>query len=726
MTTEPTETEALLKKEASPSPEPAAKSARDGGYVKAGLALAGVLGVCALGAAFQGDLRVAYRMAAGDRTASLAGHAGSTHRYVSHSNRPGGLFNTCEGKCPAVSVDFDAVGNEPGHAADRKAHLYVIGDTTDRLWHDGFCNDMLTSTERCPYRCAVPEPAALPGNLVPYMCDDPASDTCAAEIAAVDRCCESKWMPNGAKAYQCCVTTAQATTATACRPRRYATGGGTAGFLHVLGAAPEGVLGDSYFSARDSADPPPLGSFQSYGSPDATRDRIARGLRAFIRWNLRDGAQPRPIVTSIQSNAQETWRHAAGRARLVAREIGDVRDGDEQVNVFASKSEEDAFVASYADGLRAAIRQVRNILDEENVGEGKEWESGPVEELPMAGDNARLAAVGYQPQSREAADQNQQPATQQQQQQPATQQQQLPLVAPHVDEVPAPGEPVVLVSPEDPAMSEAERVAAAKKLEEDTAYWAELQRSADAAMDPASRHILRGAVGERAPGDPVSAAAANAAAAAYAAANAGAAASLGAIPTELMRSNGNMGSDTDISAERIVLNPGADADAMQRAFANVEKAEQARLAGHYVGTRGDEDDEGADASAAAGASASGAGQSAAAPAPHVAVGNSGSDCVVLRTADAKEAGPSLLGVPSSMRESVERLRRRLNDATAGVGEEMNVPVYRWDERNEGRAIPGLGQYMEDGHHQTFASSMAHVRLFKQFVGEKLPEHCRLA
>ena len=99
---------------------------------------------------------------------------------------------------------------------------------------------------------------------------------------------------------------------------------------------------------------------------------------------------------------------------------------------------------------------------------------------------------------------------------------------------------------------------------------------------------------------------------------------------------------------------------------------------------------------------------------------------MLRTADAKEAGPSLLGVPSSMRESVERLRRRLNDATAGGGEEMNVPVYRWDERNEGRAIPGLGQYMEDGHHQTFASSMAHVRLFKQFVGEKLPEHCRLA
>ena len=250
MTTEPTETEALLKKDASASPEPNAKSARVGGYVKAGLALAGVLGVCALGRAFEGNLVDAYRAAVGGDAARLAGHARPAHHYISHSNRPGGLFNTCEGKCPAVSVDFDAVTHEPGHAADRAAHLYLIGDTTDRLWHDGFCNDMLTSTERCPYRCAMPEPAALPGNVVPYMCDDPSADTCAAETAGNAKCCESKWMPNGAKAYQCCVTTSQATTATACRPRHYATGGGTAGFLHVLGASAEGELGQAYFSAK--------------------------------------------------------------------------------------------------------------------------------------------------------------------------------------------------------------------------------------------------------------------------------------------------------------------------------------------------------------------------------------------------------------------------------------------------------------------------------------------
>ena len=83
-------------------------------------------------------------------------------------------------------------------------------------------------------------------------------------------------------------------------------------------------------------------------------------------------------------------------------------------------------------------------------------------------------------------------------------------------------------------------------------------------------------------------------------------------------------------------------------------------------------------------------------------------------------------MPSNVRESVQRLRRRLNDATIGIGEEMNVPVYRWDEHNSGKAIPGLGQYMEDGHHQTYASSMAHVRLFKEYVRNSLPAHCRLA
>ena len=385
-----------------------------------------------------------------------------------------------------------------------------------------------------------------------------------------------------------------------------------------------------------------------------------------------------------------------------------------------TKSEEDAFVNEYADGLRAAIRQVRNILDEENAGEGKEWESGPVEQVPMAGDNERIAAVGFQPRLQQVQASIQGAVPVQGAVQGAVQ-------PPHVDKVPAAGEPIVDPEPRR-QMTEPERLASDKKLEEDKAYWAELQRSADAAMDPASRHILRGAVGERNPGDPITAAAANAAAAAaaYASANAGAAASLGAIPTELMRSNGNMGSDSDIKAERIVLNPGSDQDAMARAFANVEKAEQAKLAGHYVGATGDSDEVAQTVSDSVASEGSQQTVSAAAPAAHVAVGNSGSDCVVLRTADAEETGPSLLGVPSNVRESVQRLRRRLNDATIGIGEEMNVPVYRWDEHNSGKAIPGLGQYMEDGHHQTYASSMAHVRLFKEFVRNSLPTHCRLA
>jgi hypothetical protein len=384
-----------------------------------------------------------------------------------------------------------------------------------------------------------------------------------------------------------------------------------------------------------------------------------------------------------------------------------------------TKSEEDAFVNEYADGLRAAIRQVRNILDEENAGEGKEWESGPVEQVPMAGDNERIAAVGFQPRLQQVQASIQGAVPVQGAVQGAVPVQgavQGAVQPPHVDKVPAAGEPIVDPEPRR-QMTEPERLASDKKLEEDKAYWAELQRSADAAMDPASRHILRGAVGERNPGDPITAAGANAAAAAaaYASANA-----------ELMRSNGNMGSDSDIKAERIVLNPGSDQDAMARAFANVEKAEQAKLAGHYVGATGDSDEVAQTVSDSVASEGSQQTVSAAAPAAHVAVGNSGSDCVVLRTADAEETGPSLLGVPSNVRESVKRLRRRLNDATIGIGEEMNVPVYRWDEHNSGKAIPGLGQYMEDGHHQTYASSMAHVRLFKEFVRNSLPTHCRLA
>ena len=575
---------------------------------------------------------------------------------------------------PAVSVDFDAVGNEPGHAADRKAHLYVIGDTTDRLWHDGFCNDMLTSTERCPYRCAVPEPAALPGNVVPYMCDDPASDTCAAEIAAVDRCCESKWMPNGAKAYQCCVTTAQATTATACRPRRYATGGGTAGFLHVLGAAPEGVLGDCTLAR--GIPPIRLRSGRSIvrrRTPRATGSRAVSGRSSLEP----EGRRATPTDRHVhQSNAQETWN--AADARLVLARLASARR--RRRNVFASKSEEDAFVASYADGLRAAIRQVRNILDEENVGEKKEWESGPVEELPMAGDNARSPPSATSPVPGGGPN----PA-------PAARPQRIPARARTWIRYPRPANPSCSCPRRIRRCPKRARRAPSSRR---TAYrpsssarrmppWTRRPGTSSAAPWASARRgsrLRRGGQRRRRR----RARAANAAARRFAGRHTHRA---HAIQREHGVRHGHQGGEDRAQPRR-----GCGCHAARVRQRGEGGAGEAR--GSHVGTRGDEDDEGADASAAAGGVRIPARAERRRPAPRRR--SSGSDCVVLRTADAKEAGPSLLGVPSSMRESVERLRRRLNDATAGVGEEMNVPVYRWDERNEGRAYRGWGSTWRTG------------------------------
>ena len=111
-----------------------------------------------------------------------------------------------------------------------------------------------------------------------------------------------------------------------------------------------------------------------------------------------------------------------------------------------TKSEEDAFVNEYADGLRAAIMQVRNILDEENAGEGKEWESGPVEQVPMAGDNERIAAVGFQPRLQQVQASIQGAVPVQGAVQGAVPVQgavQGAVQPPHVDKVPAAGEPIV-------------------------------------------------------------------------------------------------------------------------------------------------------------------------------------------------------------------------------------------------------------------------------------------
>ena len=151
-------------------------------------------------------------------------------------------------------------------------------------------------------------------------------------------------------------------------------------------------------------------------------------------------------------------------------------------------------------------------------------------------------------------------------------------------------------------------------------------------------------------------------------------------------------------------------------------------------------------------------------------GFTGSDCVVFRTAAATSV-PQNLQVPAAAAE----LRARLNEAVVRVGAELNVPVYQWSDNvdqylaadsetagslGRGRAggvgsdgvvrggkgrrvasrggaaagdlgegmeiVTGIGSYLTDGHHQAYEASMGHVALFKKFVEENLPAHCRIA
>ena len=103
--------------------------------------------------------------------------------------------------------------------------------------------------------------------------------------------------------------------------------------------------------------------------------------------------------------------------------------------------------------------------------------------------------------------------------------------------------------------------------------------------------------------------------------------------------------------------------------------------------------------------------------------HSGSDCVVFRTAHAREV-PEHLRIPPAAAE----LRARLNDVVVRVGAELDVPVYQWSakvDEDEGGGGGGASSYLNDGHHQSYEASMTHVELFKRFVAENLPAHCNI-
>ena len=93
--------------------------------------------------------------------------------------------SACAATTTCPDFDFvDGLNAEPEDESLLGAHLFLIGDSTDKLWHDAFCNSMLEEGNRCPYQCSNPDARAMPRNVLPFLCDE--SNVDAATAVAED------------------------------------------------------------------------------------------------------------------------------------------------------------------------------------------------------------------------------------------------------------------------------------------------------------------------------------------------------------------------------------------------------------------------------------------------------------------------------------------------------------------------------------------------------------
>ena len=70
----------------------------------------------------------------------------------------------CDGTCPALPErDWKKMAKEGS------AHVLILGDSTDKLWHKSFCNELLAEEQRCvsPDTCATRRPPSCPTTCNP-------------------------------------------------------------------------------------------------------------------------------------------------------------------------------------------------------------------------------------------------------------------------------------------------------------------------------------------------------------------------------------------------------------------------------------------------------------------------------------------------------------------------------------------------------------------------------
>ena len=194
---------------------------------------------------------------------------------------PQGLTDIgCDGHCPPAPARTWNVVSDVG-----SAHVLLLGDSTDKLWHIQLCNSFLPENQRCvANQCTVRTGArALPNNMQPFVCAEGEGG------ASESRCAASTCYPSAAGGPpEPCWTTPEANSAAACKPR--VPSGPVAGFVHTFNADPDHEGLSDVQAAQ-------LGVETAGVLPTRVRDRVPIAVASFAAFT-----QKRPMVFVVDVN----------------------------------------------------------------------------------------------------------------------------------------------------------------------------------------------------------------------------------------------------------------------------------------------------------------------------------------------------------------------------------------------------------------------------------------
>ena len=145
----------------------------------------------------------------------------------------GGRGTTCDGTCPAAKPRQWTTQSDTG-----SAHVLFLGDSTDKLWHVGFCNGMLPASSRCvhPQHCTTLTSSFLPNNMGPLVCVE-GDDRCGRDSCYVNSDANNDGgggRGGGGGGGDCWAEDNEVRAAAACKPP--VPEGPSLGFVHVCGA----------------------------------------------------------------------------------------------------------------------------------------------------------------------------------------------------------------------------------------------------------------------------------------------------------------------------------------------------------------------------------------------------------------------------------------------------------------------------------------------------------